>query len=261
MTIVQTWSKSRAATAAVLAAAAVVGAVHAQNPARDRSGLGSSASYEEYLQGSPARVSELLGMRVRGTTDSTIGEVQDAILAEAPDDDLALIVSVEGLREIGDKLIARPLEDFRIAADGSELYLDITDQQLSAEPSYTVDNADEQAASAAGPSAGAVVPGEPIAALLGAAVTDENGREIGKIDDLLVPLGEEGETRAVLAIGGIAGFGAKLVAVPFASVEITRSAESGPVARPEVRLGMQADAVERLPPFEYSDREQRAAAL
>lgn len=260
MTIMQTWSRRRGVVAIVVLTAATVGAVvHAQNPARDRSGFGTSASYEEYLQGGPARVSELVGKRVRDTGGRTVGQVADVVLGK---NELALIVSVRGLRDIGDKLIARPLEDFRVAADGSELYLDVTNQQLAAEPSYSEQHTDEQAPSAAGPSAQALVLGERVGGLLGANVVDESGREIGKIDDVLVTPDAEDESRVVLAVGGIIGFGAKLVAVPFADLDVSRRpAEVGPGASPRVRLDMRADALDRLPPYEYSEREERTAAL
>lgn len=261
MMLKQHWSYKRIAAGIVLAAA--VAAAYAQNPARDRSGIGSSKSYEEYLQGDEARVSELVEMQVHGANGDAIGEIEDVLLDKGSE--LSLIVSVGGLLDIGDKLIARPLEDFRIAANGSELYLDITDQQLSAEPSYShAGHVDEQAPSAAGPSAHAGMLGERIGGLLGATVVDESGREVGKIDDLLVPLDREDETRAVLAIGGIVGIGAKLVAVPFADIEVADRDGADTerrIAEPQVRLNMRADAVERMPPFEYTEREQRTAAL
>ena len=152
-------------------------------------------------------------------------------------------------------------EDFRIAADGSELYLDITDQQLAAEPAYSYTHAaDEEAPSAVGPSAHTRVLGNRTAPLLGANVVDENGRAIGKIDDLLVPLDEDEEARAVLSIGGIIGIGAKLVAVPLADIAVA-TADERAAESPQLRLAMDAEAVERLPRFDYSELEQRTAAL
>src|SRR5690606_33682582 len=118
-------------------------AVYAQNPARDRDRIGNSTSYEEYVQGGSARISELVDMRVHAFDGDAIGEVDDVVIGKS--NDLTLIVSVGGLLDIGDKLIARPLEDFRVAANGSQLYLDITDQQLAAEPPYSYDPTDADA--------------------------------------------------------------------------------------------------------------------
>jgi sporulation protein YlmC with PRC-barrel domain len=257
---------NRTVAAAMLAVAAVAcgGAAHAQSPARDRNGIGSSESYEEYLKGGDVRVSELVGKRVHGSGGDDIGEIEEVLMRKSRVGDLALIVSVGGLLDIGDKLIARPLEDFRISADGHELYLDVTEQQLSAEPSYSYKNeADEQTPSAAAPSARAGAMGERVAGLIGASVVDESGEEIGEVDDVLIAGDGDGESRAVLSVGGFLGVGNKLVAVPFADVEITQSVEDaeGSFAEPQVRVNLQADAVERLPEFEYAERGQRTAAL
>lgn len=50
-------------------------------------------------------------------------------------------------------------------------------------------------------------------ALLGVPVFDVEGTEIGEVDDVV--LSDEGMVGAVLAIGGIAGIGEKLVLVPW----------------------------------------------
>ena len=160
----------------------------------------------------------------------------------------------------------RPLDDFRIAVNGSELYLDITDQQLAAEPPYSYDpaDADAQAPSAAGPRAHAGVLGERTAPLLGANVVDESGRAIGKIDDLLIPLDKDEMARAVLSVGGIIGIGARLVAVPLEDIDAVAGGEDGAgrsAGPPQVQLDMRADAVELLPRFDYSELKQRSAAL
>lgn len=267
MTAIETFPRRRIAASVLVAAVAVCGAAQAQNPARDRDGIGSSTSYEEYLKGGEARVSELVGMNVLGSGGDAIGEIEEVLIGDAPGDDLALIVSVGGVLDIGDKLIARPLEDFRVAPDGSELYLDVTEQQLSAEPSYAyeddADVADEQSPSAAAPSASPGVTGERLAGLIGASVVDSSGEEIGEIDDVVIPVGGSGEARAVLSVGGIAGVGDKLVAIPFDDVEVATGVEEaeGSLEEPQIRLNMLADALEQLPEFEYAAREERTAAL
>jgi sporulation protein YlmC with PRC-barrel domain len=264
MTVTKMWSSNSVSAGILVVAVAASGVAHAQNPARDRDGIGSSTTYEDYLRGGDVRVSELVGMRVVGSGGDDIGEIEEVLLGDSPDGALSLIVSVGGILDIGDKLIARPLEDFRVAADGDELYLNVTEQQLSAEPSYSyVNEADEQSPSAAAPSTRSGAMGERVAGLIGAAVVDESGKEIGQLDDLVIPGNGDGKTRAVLSVGGIAGLGDKLVAVPFDDVEITTGVEDaeGSLEEPQVRVNMRADAIERMPEFEYTEREARTAAL
>ena len=58
--------------------------------------------------------------------------------------------------------------------------------------------------------------------LVGATVYNEQGKDIGTVDDLLLNSGGK-VTQAVLSVGGFLGIGSKLVAVPFDQLKIEPS--------------------------------------
>jgi sporulation protein YlmC with PRC-barrel domain len=88
--------------------------------------------------------------------------------------------------------------------------------------------------------------------LIGATVLDDRGERVAKVDDIVVST-EDDKLHAVLAIGGFAGFGAKLISIPFDDLQIT-SAD----ANPQVRIKMTGEQLEQLAesraPFRYERR-------
>ena len=59
-----------------------------------------------------------------------------------------------------------------------------------------------------------------ISTLLGNLVVDRDGREVGRIQELMVDPGNGRITYAVMSRGGVLGMGEKLVAVPWVSLEL-----------------------------------------
>lgn len=94
-----------------------------------------------------------------------------------------------------------------------------------------------------------------VSALLGVPVFDVEGTEIGELDDVV--LSDEGMIGAVLAIGGIAGIGEKLVFVPWEQLDTTAEtqAESD---RPEGSLALRDVTGKQLadsePTFRYEPK-------
>jgi len=87
-------------------------------------------------------------------------------------------------------------------------------------------------------------------AIIGAAVVDSVGEDVGEIDDLVVS-SDSDEIQAVISVGGVAGIGAKLVAVPFDDLQIAPGGESADAA-PRLRIDMSAEQVrDSLPEFNY----------
>jgi sporulation protein YlmC with PRC-barrel domain len=105
------------------------------------------------------------------------------------------------------------------------------------------------------PSPAAAAGGQRIHALIGASVIDGTGQKVGNVDDVLISTAGTDGTRAVLSIGGFAGIGAKLVAMPFDDLRVEDEGQSqGALDRPIVRVQMSGDALRQMPDFKYPER-------
>jgi sporulation protein YlmC with PRC-barrel domain len=84
--------------------------------------------------------------------------------------------------------------------------------------------------------------------LIGSAVHDARGEEIGKIADLL--LDRQGEVVGlVVGVGGFLGIGQREVALSWDAVELTTDEDGDPIAR----IGLDEQTLENAPEFEERD--------
>ena len=94
--------------------------------------------------------------------------------------------------------------------------------------------------------------------LIGAAVLDDRGESVAKVNDIVVSTDDD-KLHAVLAIGGFAGFGAKLITLPVDDLQIT--ADDG---HPRVRIAMTGEQLQQLvdsrPEFRYERQVAQAPA-
>jgi sporulation protein YlmC with PRC-barrel domain len=94
--------------------------------------------------------------------------------------------------------------------------------------------------------------------LIGATVLDDRGERAGKLDDIVVST-EDDTLHAVIAIGGFAGFGAKLISTPLDDLQITSDDDN-----PQVRIPMTGDELQQLvesrPEFRYERQVAQAPA-
>ena len=231
-----------------------------------------SVTYATYLKGKDLRASEIVGKRVRNAAGDSLGEIEELVIPTASQNDMLVVVSVGGVADIGDKLVALPYKDLRISPDGDTFYFDRTEEQLKAAPAFSYEaQAEAQARAQSRPAPAATERPRataPAAAttpksgnlvldafdyrasdLIGATVLDDRGEHVAKVDDLIVST-EDHKLHAVLAIGGFAGFGAKLISLPFDELQITAAGNE-----PQVRIKMTGDQLEQLadsrPPFRY----------
>jgi sporulation protein YlmC with PRC-barrel domain len=79
--------------------------------------------------------------------------------------------------------------------------------------------------------------------LVGTAVKNSAGDSIGKIDDLIVSRNDK-VLYAVLSVGGFLGMGSKLVAVPYASLQVAKDNLVLPTGT--------KDQLKALPEFKYA---------
>jgi sporulation protein YlmC with PRC-barrel domain len=231
-----------------------------------------SLAYHDYLKGKDVRATELVGERVHNATGDTLGEIKELVIPPNRDR-LLVILSVGGLGDIRDKLVALPYDDLRVSADGDHFYFDRTEEQLKAAPEFSYDAKPAPVATArtdtdrprvTTPTA-SPAKAENLALdafdyrasdLIGAPVLDDRGEHVAKVDDIVVST-EDGKLHAVLAVGGFAGFGAKLISMPFADLQITAADDN-----PQVRIKMTGDQLQQLadsrPPFHYERQVAKA---
>ena len=281
---------------AALAAALALfyGTASAQSSSRTERAqeFAQSLSYADYLKGRDLRASQLVGARVRNAAGDNLGEIEEIVIPTRDQDDMLVIVSVGGVLDVGDKLVALPYDDLRVSADGDTFYFDRTEEQLKAAPAFTYEaQAEAQtrspqqtardtertpptATARATPDRPRTAPSAATAAkasnlaldafdhrasdLIGATVLDDRGESVAKVDDIVVST-EDDKLHAVLAIGGFAGFGAKLITVPFDDLQIT--SDDG---HPQVRIGMTGEQLQQLvdsrPEFRYERQVAQAPA-
>ena len=231
-----------------------------------------SVSYHDYLKGKDVRATELVGERVHNATGDTLGEIKELVIPPNRER-MLVILSVGGLGDLRDKLVALPYDDLRVSADGDHFYFDRTEEQLKAAPEFSYDAKAAPVATArtdtdrprvTTPTA-SPAKAENLALdafdyrasdLIGAPVLDDRGEHVAKVDDIVVST-EDGKLHAVLAVGGFAGFGAKLISMPFADLQITAADDN-----PQVRIKMTGDQLQQLadsrPPFHYERQVAKA---
>ncbi|HVJ29951.1 MAG TPA: PRC-barrel domain-containing protein [Gammaproteobacteria bacterium] len=236
-------------------------------------------SYQDYIKGKNLRATELVGERVHNAAGETLGEIKELVIPSNRDR-MLVILSVGGLGDIRDKLVAVPYDDLRVSSDGNDFFFDRTEEQLKAAPEYSYDAPANQAAAQGAPAATArtdtdrpratapnanPAKAENLALdafdyrasdLIGATVLDDRGEHVAKVDDIVVST-EDGKLHAVLAIGGFVGFGEKLISMPFADLQITSADDN-----PQVRIKMTGDQLQQLAdsraPFRYERQVAKA---
>ena len=260
-----------------------------------------SLSYATYLRGEDLRASQIVGSRVRNAAGDSLGEIEELVIPSGDEDDMLVIVSVGGVLDVGDKLVALPYKDLRVSPDGETFYFDRTEAQLKAAAEYTYaaqaevqtrserrdsprapvattradndrdpadndrrDRADNDRPRTPAPATARADTDRPrttvtsaatnaksanvvldvfdhrASDLIGATVLDDHGESVGKVDDIVVST-EDDELHAVLSIGGFAGFGDKLISMPFEDLQITSDGDN-----PQVRIAMTNEQLQQL---------------
>jgi sporulation protein YlmC with PRC-barrel domain len=272
-------------TALAAALTLACSAVGAQGVRTERGeGFSRSLTHEEYLKGADLRASQIVGARVRSAQGETLGEIEELVIPSRDQDDMLVVLSVGGLLDVGDKLVALPYDDLRVSVDGDTFYFDRTEEQLKAAPAFTYDAQAERQSAAQRESARATSEPRVIAAapsarptaaksinvvldvfdyrasdLIGATVLDDRGESVGKVDDIIVST-EDDKLHAVIAVGGFVGFGAKHLSLPFDDLQITSDND-----RPQVRIAMTGEqlqaVVESRPEFRYERQVAQAPTV
>ena len=244
-------------------------------------GFSESLRYDDYLRGDNLRASKVIGERVRNAAGDNLGEIEEVVIGSRDRDDTLVIVSVGGLLDVGDKLVALPYDELRVSPDGDVLYIDRTEAQLKDAPAFTYGAEAELQTRSERPAERAAAQPPPVVRatndrprtaapsvaaaakanlaldafdhrasdLIGAVVLDDRGERVAKVDDIVVST-EDDKLHAVLAIGGFAGFGTRLITIPFDDLQITANDDD-----PQVRIAMTGEQLNQLlasrPEFRY----------
>lgn len=166
-------------------------------PAADKQGTTPRAESRYY-----ARASKLIGTDVRNPQDENLGKIEDLIVDTKGRVAHYAILSFGGILGIGDKLFAYPVEMLRRTADRDELVLDIDKARLEKAPGFESNNwpdwgtdsyrrgVDRYFGVDRGEKAGAQPSLMRASKLIGMDVEDNEKRNVGEVEDVIVNLSD-----------------------------------------------------------------------
>lgn len=174
---------------------------------------------------------KLLEMDIVDGNDNDLGKIDDLVLSHNEKVTYA-IVSAGGLLGIGDKLIAVPLNDLKINEQDEKIVVNLSEDQLKSIPefkyeyvgdrNYQTDNRPADSSGNSKYSATNIDFDINAKELFDIAVLDQNGNELGGIEDFVLDNNDK-VTYAIVSVGGVLGIGDKLVAVPFQSLRMNET--------------------------------------
>ena len=85
------------------------------------------------------RASKLVGAPVLDASGEKLGEIADLVISAEGSVD-AVVLSVGGFLDVGDRLVAAAYDELRVTAEG-ELYLPVSEQDIAARPDYRLNTA------------------------------------------------------------------------------------------------------------------------
>ncbi|UXH80542.1 PRC-barrel domain-containing protein [Roseateles amylovorans] len=179
-----------------------------------------------------ARASKLIGKEVRNPQHQKLGEIRDLILDVNNDAIHYAILSFGGAMGVGDKLFAFPLTAFQYQGANEDLVLDVTKERLRSAPGFEKRNwpnwAQPDYAMELERYFGATgkIPARPNARLLRASdllgknVDDQNGKDAGRVEDLVVSLRTAHVRYVVLEFDRAWSLNDKLLALPMKALKV-----------------------------------------
>ncbi len=188
---------------------------------------------------------------IRGSNDEKLGEVKDLIVARAPGKVTFVLLGHGGVATIGEKVTAVPFRAFAWNADKKCLTLSMTEEQIKAaptlesgewktlgdpsrtEPIYSHYNqtpdhrmTDRDDAPARPEDASKLRPEEHrvlrVSDIRGKELMGNDGREIGKVNDLVLDTSSGRIAFVAVTFGGLMGIGSDKVAVPWTAFDVNK---------------------------------------
>jgi len=196
---------------------------------------------------------KLLDMNVIDKNGKKLGEIDDLILS-AKDQIVHVLVSVGGVLGVGGKLVAIPFQDMDINKD--EAVINLTEEQLGKvtefkfeyvrDRNYQTKDRPVASGTEGKHSAASISYDINVKKLFDLDVVDRYGKQLGKIDDLLLSKNDKVVT-AILSVGGVLGIGDKLVAVPFQSLQVNQPDE-------KILLNVTKEQLEQAAEFKFRNK-------
>lgn len=230
--------------------------------------------------GTRIRADDLLDKNIQNAQGESIGDI-DSVIIDEKGEVAAVIVAVGGFLGMGEHNVAIDWNDLEIREDGGTIQSSMTREQLEALPAYDYERTeqrgtafidrgyrdpqaarqhteDRMAAQTAG-RAGQAGRAEnwteadryQISNLIGANVVNENGEQIGEVEDVIVM---DGQTHLVLGVGEFLGMGGRSVRIELDQAQLQHQRDNRDELR--VSVSMSKDQLKSLPEF---DRDQWSA--
>lgn len=187
------------------------------------------------------RATRLMGAQVRNSQGEDLGKIDDLVVDVNNQRIHYAVLASGGVMGVGGKKFAYPVSLLRTGTDKDELILNVDKERLSRAPGFDDKNAPEwsnrddryraEVDRYYGPTVSVkAMPNEKLArasTLLDKEVTDRQGRDAGKIKDLVVNMGSGKVNYAVLDLNNRWGAGADDKLLPVALTSFTFPAEQG----------------------------------
>lgn len=225
------------------------------------------------------RADDLLDKSIQNAQGESIGDIESVIIDENGKI-AAVIVGVGGFLGMGEHNVAIDWNDLEIREDGGTIQSSMRREQLAALPEYDYERTEqrgtafidrtyrtpqvvrqrtenEMAADTAG-RAGQAGQAEnwtsadriQASNLIGASVVNENGEEIGEVEDLIVM---DGNAELVLSVGEFLGMGGRSVKAKLDQVRIQQQQDNRDELR--VSVGMSKEELKSLPQYNSGQSE------
>lgn len=195
------------------------------------------------------------GTSVHNHSDEDLGHIKDLMIDVGAGFVRYAVLSYGGILGLGDKLFAVPWSALSVDTDAKCLRLDESKDRLQDAPGFDKDDWPNFA----DPTFGSTVSSyyrQPVGgtnptvlssgSLIGDGVTNPEGEDLGKIQDLMIDLSHGRISYAVISFGGILGFGDKYFAVPWGALQLSTE-------RKKFFVGLPKEALEESDGFDKDD--------
>jgi sporulation protein YlmC with PRC-barrel domain len=204
-----------------------------QTPAMPKSATPSATS-ADMTSTDVFRASKLIGTNVKNNDGDTIGEVDDLIISSG-DQMLQAILSVGGFLGIGERHVAVPLKDLKMARvdNNPEVFYQATKAELEGMPKFSYDETEKMAQTVRA------------SKLIGMNVKNGTTETIGEVEDLMVTVADA-TPKVILDVGSYLDSGEKLVSVPYKSLKMSGTEDK------EIIYTTTKEELSTMPTFTYN---------
>jgi ribosomal 30S subunit maturation factor RimM len=204
-----------------------------QRPAMPQSTTPSATS-ADMTSTDAFRTSKLIGTNVKNNDGDTIGKVDDLIISSG-DQMLQSILSVGGFLGIGERHVAIPFKDLKMARanDNPEVFYQATKAELEGMPKFSYDESEKMAQTVRA------------SKLIGMNVKNGMDETIGEVEDLMVTAADA-TPKVVLDVGNYLDSGEKLVSVPYDALKMSGTEDK------EIIYTTTKEELSTMPTFTYN---------